>query len=66
MDFNEARLHEATLNPYTYAVIFYSLSIVSVDGKQHLREVVFCALIVRKVLREFVTLKIFYFIRALT
>ena len=41
MDFNEARLHEATLTLHTHALIFSHLLIVSVDGKQHLSEVVF-------------------------
>ena len=45
VDFNEARLHEATLNLHRHAWIFSRLSITSVDGKQHLSEVVFSALI---------------------
>ena len=44
VDFNEARLHEATLNLHTHAWFFSSLSIASVDGKQHLNELVFSAL----------------------
>ena len=44
MDFNEAFLHEATFNLHTHKIIFYRLSIASVDGKQHLSEVVFSAL----------------------
>ena len=43
--FNEAHLHEATLNLHTYELIFSHLSIASVDGKQHLSEVVFSALV---------------------
>ena len=39
MDFNEARLYEATLNLHTYARIISRLSVASVDGKQHLSEV---------------------------
>ena len=35
------RLHEVTLNPHTHSLIFSCLSIASVDGKQHLNEVVF-------------------------
>ena len=35
VDFNEACLHEETLNLHTYVSIF-PMSIVSVDGKQHL------------------------------
>ena len=41
MYFNEARLNEATLNLHTHAWIFSRLSIASVDGKEHLSEVVF-------------------------
>ena len=44
VDFNEARLHEATLNLHTHARIFSRLSIASVDGKQNFSEIVFCAL----------------------
>ena len=39
VDFNEVRLHEATLNLRMHAIIFSRLSIPSVDGKQHLSEV---------------------------
>ena len=39
-DFNEARLHEATWNIYTHALIFPRLSITLFDGKKHLNEVV--------------------------
>jgi len=45
IDFNEAHLHEATFNLHMHALIFYSLPIVSVDGKHHLGEVVFSALV---------------------
>ena len=45
MNFNEARLHEAFINLHTHACIFSCLSIASVDGKQHLSEVVFSALV---------------------
>jgi hypothetical protein len=45
VDFNAARLHEATLNLHTHRWIFHHLSIASVDGKQHLGEAVFSALV---------------------
>ena len=45
VDFNEPRLHEATLNFYTHAWIFSHLSIASVDAKQHLSEIVLGALV---------------------
>ena len=45
VDINEARLLEASLNLHTHAWIFPRLSISSVDGKQHLSEVVFSALV---------------------
>ena len=45
MDFNEARLHEAILNLHTHTWILSCLSIASVDGKQHLSEVVLSALV---------------------
>jgi hypothetical protein len=38
-------LPRATLNHYMNALVFSSLSTVSVDGKQHLSEVVFGALV---------------------
>ena len=44
MDFNEARLYEVTMNLHMHALIFFCLS-ASVDGKQHLSEVVFSALV---------------------
>ena len=44
-EFNEARLHGATLNIHTHAWIFSSLSIASVDRKQHLSEAVFTAFV---------------------
>ena len=44
MDFNEARLHEATLNLHTHPWMF-PLSIAPVDDKQHLSEVLFSALV---------------------
>ena len=40
VDFNKARLHEATLNLHTHVCFFPRLSIPSVDGKQHLSDVV--------------------------
>ena len=43
VDFNETRLHEATLNLHIHMWIFSCLSIASVDGKQPLSEVVFSA-----------------------
>ena len=45
VDFNEVRLHEATLNLHTHAWILSRLPIAPVDGKQHLSEVVFSALV---------------------
>ena len=45
VDLNEARLHEKTLNLHTHAWISPRLLIASVDGKQHLSEVVFSALV---------------------
>jgi hypothetical protein len=45
VDLYEACLHEVTLNLYMHAWIFPRLSILSVDGKQHLSEVVFSALV---------------------
>jgi hypothetical protein len=45
VDLNEAHLHEATLNLHTYVLIFSRLSVASIDGKQHLSEVVFSALV---------------------
>ena len=45
VDFNEARLHEAAFNLHMHVWMFSCLSIASVDGKQHLREVVFSALV---------------------
>jgi hypothetical protein len=46
MDFNEVRLHKATLNLLTHArIFFFHLSIASADGKQDLSEIVFSALI---------------------
>ena len=48
VDFNEVRLHEATLNLHMHARIFSCMLIASVDLKQHLNEVVFSALIVNK------------------
>ena len=45
MDFDEARLHEATLNLHKHARFFPRLSIASVDGKQYLSEAVFSALV---------------------
>ena len=44
VDFNEALLHEATLNLHMHLWIFSRLLIASVDGKQHFNEVVFSAL----------------------
>ena len=45
VDFDEARLHEVTFNIRTYAWIFSRVSIASVDGKQHLNQVEFSALV---------------------
>ena len=45
VDCNGARLHEATLKLHTQAWIFSRLSIASVDGKLHLSEVGFSALV---------------------
>ena len=46
VDFNEAHLHEATLNLHIcMREIFSHLSIVSVDDKQRLSELVFSALV---------------------
>ena len=45
VDLNEARLYKATMNLYTHASIFTRLSIASVDGKQHLSELVLSALV---------------------
>ena len=45
VDFNEACMHEVTLNLYMHAWIFSCLSIASVLAKQHLSEVVFSALV---------------------
>ena len=55
MDFNEACLHEATLNLHMYANIFSCLSIASVDGKQHLSKVVFSALVGFSLLEKYQT-----------
>jgi hypothetical protein len=41
VDCNEVHLHEATLNLHMHSLIFFCLSIPSVDVKQHLSEVVF-------------------------
>ena len=53
VDFNKARLHKATLNLHTYAWFVSCLLISSVDGNQHLSEIVFSGLVrfssVRKV-----------------
>ena len=45
MDSNEARLYEETLNLYTHAWSFSRLSIASDDGKHHMSEIVFSALV---------------------
>ena len=45
VNFNEARLREATLNLHTHTLIFSRLSIASVDGKKYFSEVVFSALV---------------------
>ena len=55
MDFNEGRLYEATLNPRTHAAIFSLLSIASVDGKEHLNEIVFSALFRFSLLEKYPT-----------
>jgi hypothetical protein len=53
--FNEARFHEVTLNINKHAWIFSRLSIVSFDGKQHLSEVVFSALVGVSLLEKYPT-----------
>ena len=45
VDFNEALLHEATLNLHTHTLIFSRLSVELFDGKQHLIEVMFSAFV---------------------
>ena len=45
VDFNEAHLYKATLNLHTHMLIFFSPINMSVDGKQHLSEVRFSALV---------------------
>ena len=45
VDFNDVHFQGATLNLQTHAWIFYCLSIASIDGKHHLSEVVFSALV---------------------
>ena len=45
VDFNEAHLREMSLNLHTHTWNFFHLSIVSVDDKQHLSEVVFSAVV---------------------
>ena len=45
VDSNEAHSHEVTLNLHTHDYTFPCLSIVSVDGKQHLSELVFSVLV---------------------
>ena len=44
-DFNEAHLHEATVDIHMPTWIFSRLSIASVDDKQHLSEIVLSALV---------------------
>ena len=41
VDFNEVRLYEVFLNLHMHVWIFSSLSVATVDVKQHLSEVVF-------------------------
>ena len=45
VDFNDVRLHKATLNPHTHARIFPCLTIASVDDNQNLSEVEFNGLV---------------------
>ena len=45
VEFSEARLYEATLNLHTYVWFFSRLWTASLDGKRHLSEVVFSALV---------------------
>ena len=45
VDFNEARMYETTMKLHTNPWILSRLSLASVDGKQHLSEAVFSALI---------------------
>ena len=52
---NEARLHEAIMNLYMHAWLFSCLSIASVDGKQHLSEVVFSVLVAFSLLEKYPT-----------
>ena len=55
VDFNEASLYEATVNLHTHTLTFSRLSIASVDGKQHLSEVVFSALVGFSLLENYQT-----------
>ena len=57
MDFNEAHLHEATLNLHTHERVFSLLSIASVDGNQHLSEVVFSAFVGFSLLENYPTFR---------
>ena len=52
VNFNEVRLYEAILKLHTHAWIFPHLSIASVDGKKHLSEVKFSALIKSFIVRK--------------
>ena len=45
VDFNEASVHETALNLDRHSCILSCLSVSSVDGKQHLSEVEFSALV---------------------
>ena len=56
VDFNEVRLHEPTLNIHTHAWIVSRLSIASADGKQHLSETRFSALLGCSLLEKYPTL----------
>ena len=57
VDFIEVPLHEVNLNLHTQALIFFRLSIASVDDKQHLREVVFSALVGFSLLGKYPTFR---------
>ena len=55
MDFNDACLHETTLNLHIHAWIFSHLSVASIDSKQHLNEVAFRALVGFSLLEKYPT-----------
>ena len=55
LNFNLSCLHEATLNFHTHEKNFSRLSKVSVDGKQHLSEVMFSAVVEFLLLEKYPT-----------